>query len=119
MEEERKADHMSMQRTQLSGTAPETAISYGSVERYETSIIVPAIRPGVTKVLKKHGIEVRAVPPRQNLIIFPNGTTRQEVYPRLKSAFFLIKLPDGYNDLRLIVTKNNYYLAFAHSPEEA
>ncbi len=47
------------------------------------------------EIIRKHGCIVEEYPDKY-IIIFPEGTTKTEIYPRTMQERYRIVLPDGY-----------------------
>ena len=69
------------------------------ITQVKTRIEVELVRV----VLTQHGCRIEGQGP-ECTVLFPEGTTRQELYPRTYESRFRILLPDGF-ELRMTETR--------------
>ena len=64
------------------------------VEPAESFTLLASSNERVDIFLRLHGCEIRHGPETDTLI-YPGGTTRQRIYPRITEDRFRVRLPDG------------------------
>jgi len=83
----------------------------------------PPFRPSLTEplrtVLEAHGCRLE-VSPEKYFVRFPEGTLREELWPRVLSMRYRIVLPDGYTLSQTVTRQGQSYLGFplADIPKE-